>query len=341
MKITNRFLSIAFLITTLALMASAQASSQTSIDNQEVRDRQELFMKFYTPYERTKAIIGSDPKLEKPENRKNYEKAAKEAFDYAKEFLKKYPDDTNPQTNVLRKYLQGYEKFEKESRGGQLNQLIKDKKYDEAFALGKRLLAEKPDDLATLASLANAGILSGQTESETNDAATIQYAGKAISLVEAGATMPGKSKEELLGFFHYAMGLSSLKTAPENSVKAFIQVATIPNTLQKTPQTFYYLAMSYQYSDYGKLVAEFKAQCTPEQLKSPNCVTTQTNLNKVIDRMIDANARVVSLSGEKPEFADVKAEAMKLLPGLYKYRHMGSDEGLKEFIAGAATRALP
>jgi hypothetical protein len=331
-------------VATFALPALAQdpAAAQTATQD-EATAKSDLYKKFTAAYNRGKEILKADPNLAQPGNRETYDAAAKEAYNLAKEYVQKYPTTAKDDAifNFQRNYITTYENSQKEGRKKQLSQLFNDKKYDEAFALGRQILNDDPNDLATLHTLARGGLFAAGTN-ETNNAATAQYAKKAIQLIQAGGTVPGMSKEEALGVLNYALGVTSIKTMPSDAVNAFYQVATIPNPGKNDPQTFYLLAVAYQASDYEKLASDYKAQCTTaEQVASPTCKAMTDRLNAVVDRVIDAYARAVALSGSKPNFATARAEWMKSLTDFYKYRHEGKEDGLKEYIAGIANQPLP
>ena len=64
-------------------------------------------------------------------------------------------------------------------------------------------------------------------------------------------------------------------------------------------------------------------------------------LNVVIDRIIDAYARAIAAAGTDPKTEQSRNEWLGQMTNYYKFRHGGSDAGIKEFIQGALTRPLP
>ncbi len=343
MKRLLQLIVLGTLMAAFALPALAQDTTAAQPAAQdEAAAKSELYKKFTAAYNRGKEVKKADPNLAQPGNREAYDQAAKEAYQFAKEYVQKYPADDDAIAKFQKKYIADYDKSVKEGRKTQLSQLFNDKKYDEAFALGRQILNDDPNDVATLYTLSRGGLFAATTGSEANNAATAQYAKKAVQLIQAGGSVPGQSKEETLGVLNYALGVTSIKTMPSDAVMAFHEVASLPNSAKSDPQTFYLLAIAYQAADYDKLASDYKAQCTtPEQIASPTCKAMTERLNMVVDRVLDAYARAVALSGSNPKFAASKAEWMKSLTAFYKYRHEGSEAGLNEYIAGIANQPLP
>lgn len=346
MKRILQLIVLGVMLAAFALPALAQDPAATGAQpaQDEAAAKTELYKKFTAAYNRGKEIKKADPPLAQPGNKEAYNAAAKEAYNFAKEYVQKYPTTaTDDQIfNFQKNYITIYEKSEKEGRKVQLNTLFNEKKYDQAFALGRQILNDEPDDLQTIYTLARGGLFAATSGNEANNAATAQYAKKAIQLLQAGGNISGTSKDEALGNLNYALGVASIKTTPADAVGAFIQVGTLQNSAKSNPYTYYLLAIAYQAADYDKLAADYKTQCsTAEQIASPTCKTMTDRLNMVVDRVIDAYARAISLSGTNSNFAAAKTDWMKSLTDFYKYRHDGKEDGLKEYIASVTTQPLP
>lgn len=301
-----------------------------------------LYNKFTEAYNRGKEIKKTDTNLAQPGNKAAYQKAARDAYDFAKEYVQKYPAEDDAIAKVQKQYIAHYENVAKSDRKAQLEELVEAKKYDEAFVLGRQILADEPNDLLTLYLLSRAGLFVAFTGSQTHNAAAAEYSRKAIQLVQAGGVLDGEPKEETLGVLNYALGVTIIGTAPSEAASAFRQVATLPNRAKNNPQIFYLLGAAYEAAEYNKPAADFNAQCkTPEQRGAEACKSMLEKLNLVMDRIIDAYARAVSLSGADPMFAKPKPEWLKQLTLYYKYRHDGSEEGLPELIAAVISKPLP
>jgi hypothetical protein len=343
------------MLAAFALPALAQdtAAAQTGPQDESAA-KTELYKKFTAAYNRGKEIKKADPNLAQPGNKEAYNQAAKEAYDFAKEYVQKYPvvnpDPNKPDAifNFQKNYIDAYDKAVKEERKLQLGQLIKDKKFSETFTLGRQILAEEPNDLGTNYDLARAGLTAALNNppDESNNAETAKAARKAIQLIESGATFePGKpiaKKDEVLALMHYALGVSVRKEAPGDAVNAFIKVGHLEGPLKSDPWPYYLLAVAYQAKEYEALAKDFQARCTTqEQRDGADCKALTDRINLVVDRVIDAYARAIAYSGTNPLYQTAKGEWTKQLTDFYKYRHDGKEDGLTAYIAGIKNQPLP
>jgi hypothetical protein len=337
------------LIAAFALPALAQDPAATATPAQdEAAAKTELYKKFTTAYNRGKEIKKADPNLTQAGNKDAYGQAAKEAYEFAKEYVGKYPSNPDAIFNFQKKYIGDYEKAVKEDRKAQLNALVKDKKFSEAFALGRQILADEPEDLGTNYDLALAGLNAARSvpPDEANNAETAKAARKAIQLIEGGATfVPGQpiaKKDETLSTLYVAYGATSIKTSPGEAVTAFTKASQLEGPAKSDPLNYYLLAVAYQANEYEKLAASFQSRCTTqEQRDGAECKAITDRLNLVVDRIIDAYARSIAYIGTNPAYQRAKDDWMKSLTEFYKYRHEGKEDGLKEYIAGIKSQPLP
>lgn len=264
-----------------------------------------------------------------------YKKDPKAANDVAKEYLQKYPAESE-QTAYLKKWSTAYEAKEKDSRKANVEELLRQQKYAEAFAAAKAILADEPADVRTLNNAVFAALYS-KNESLNGEAAN--YARKAVQLIQSG--QPFDKRDDTLGWLNSALGFFSLKTNPTEAISYYIKAAGFEGAAKKDPQTYLLLADAYRNAEYTKLASDVKTRCsTAEQQATPDCKALSDRLNQVVDRMIDAYARAIALATD-PKYARLKSDAMTDLTAFYKFRHEGSDTGLNEFIAGVLSKPLP
>jgi hypothetical protein len=266
----------------------------------------------------------------------------KAAYDIAKQYVDKYGAADDEYAKYVKGFVAGYENFQKTARKGNVDKLIKDKKYAEAFAAGKQVLAEDPNDLATLFLLSR-GALIANDESLNADATT--YAKKALELVGQGKTFqegtPIPNKDEVLAILNYALGWFARKSSPSESATYFYQAAQYNSGLKKEAQTYDLLAAAYE-KDYETVAKDYAAKYPDDASRqTPEGKAATDKLNAVTDRLIDAYAREVAYAGTDPKNAPLKTRAMARLTELYKFRHDGSDAGLNEFIASVTSKPLP
>lgn len=235
--------------------------------------------------------------------------------------------------------------MDKARRPGQVKALVYEQKaYPKAFELGRQILAEDPENLRVLIDLGYAGYPLMLAKNETFSAESLGYVRKAIQAIESGKApeswAPYRSKEDTLTYLYNALGQLTLKTDPNGALKNLVRAAQFESDLKKDPWTYFFIAAAYEVGPYTRLSADYKTRFEGKD-ESPESKLALENINQVVDRMVDAYARAVSLSGNNPQFQAKKPEWMENLTTWYKYRHNNSDAGLTEMIASITSKPLP
>lgn len=262
------------------------------------------------------------------------------AYEAAKEYLAKYPADNDDITNYLKKYIAAYDKA---SRGGKLDQLIKDQKYTDAFTLGKQVLADSPDNLGTLLNVAWAGLNLTTSGNHANDAEAAEFSRRTIQLLESGKTpeegKPFPGKDEALGWLNYSLALYSLNNKrPTEAASFLIKAAQTEGFIKKDPRVYGQLAAVYE-SEYARLSQDFKTRFEGKP-ESPESKTAYDQVKQFVDPLIDAYARAVAYSGTQAQYQKSKATWMQRLTELYQFRN-GSTTNLNALVAGVTSKPLP
>ncbi|HEY8227592.1 MAG TPA: hypothetical protein VIG25_20140 [Pyrinomonadaceae bacterium] len=263
------------------------------------------------------------------------------AYEAAKKYLTACTDETDI-TKYLKKWVTAYEK---ETRKVKLPQLLyNDKNYAEAFKMGKEMLAEDPDNLKVLVDLGYGGYLASSSNNPAFNADAINYARKAIQMIESGKTLdnwhPFPNQNEALAFLNYYIGVTTLPQDPSAALTLLIKAANYDSTLKKSPFTYDKIAAAYENGPYAKQSADYKAKYGGKD-ETPESKLALENINQIVDRMIDAYARAVALAGNDPKVQAQKKEWNDSLTTWYKYRHKDSVEGLNEMVAGILSKPLP
>jgi hypothetical protein len=263
------------------------------------------------------------------------------AYEAAKKYLTACTDETDI-TKYLKKWVTAYEK---ETRKVKLPQLLyNDKNYAEAFKMGKEMLAEDPDNLKVLVDLGYGGYLASSSNNPAFNADAINYARKAIQMIESGKTLdnwhPFPNQNEALAFLNYYIGVTTLPQDPSAALTLLIKAANYESTLKKSPFTYDKIAAAYENGPYAKQSADYKAKYGGKD-ETPESKLALENINQIVDRMIDAYARAVALAGNDPKVQAQKKEWNDSLTTWYKYRHKDSVEGLNEMVAGILSKPLP
>lgn len=275
------------------------------------------------------------------------------AYQAARDYMGRYSKEDDQYTRYLKVWIAAYEEdervrrlaAEREDREQRLLQMVTQKKFAEAYAQAKQVLTDDPNNLKVLIPLGYSGfVASTEARNESFNAEAANYAQKAIQLIESGKApdswSPFKNKEDVLASLHYALGFYALKQLPESAIANLIKAAQIDSDRKTAPSTYYYLALAYQNGPYKRLSDDYSKRYTG-QAESPESKAALENVNRVLDKMIDAYARAVALVGNDPQQQNAKTQWMVRLTELYKFRHAGSDVGLSELLARVLSQPLP
>jgi hypothetical protein len=265
------------------------------------------------------------------------------AYQAAKDYMARYNKEDDQYTRYLKQWISAFEKDERQDT--LLRSIYGEKNYTAGFGLAKQVLADDPEDVKALIALGYGGYLATtNAKNETFNADSVRYGQKAIQLIESGKTPdawePFKSREDAVASLNYAIGFIEMKPRPEEAIGRFIKVIQIDSELRKTPSPYFLLAGAYEKGPYQRLSADYSKRFA-NQPETPESKAELENINRVMDRIIDAYARAVALAGNNPQYQVGKAEWTKQLTALYKFRHENSDAGLNEFIAGVLATPMP
>ena len=282
------------------------------------------------------------------------------AYQAARDYMQRYSKEDDQYTRYLKAWIAAYEEDERAARlaaerADREQQLLGSftvKNYTKAYSLANPVLADNPNNVRVLIALGYGAVAaSTEARNETFNAEAAKHAAKAIQLIESGRTplsdgsgggvwAPFKSKEDVLGSLHYALGFYALKPTPDAAIPHFIKAAQVDADRRNAPSTYYFLAAAYQNGPYKRLSEDYTKRFG-NQPESPESRAALDGINKVLDRIIDAYARAVALAGTNPQNQAAKAQWMTQLTNFYKFRNNNSDSGLNEFIAGVLAKPLP
>ncbi len=270
------------------------------------------------------------------ENYKGDANLQKTAYEAGKEYLSKCPSDDY--VSYVQKWIP---KYEKAVRSVEFESSITNKNYPRAFELGRQIQGEDPDNVLLAFRLAAVGLTAG----EQFKGDTANFARKALQLIESGKgdtadwkTLNIASKSEAVGWLHYTLGFINYKTMPGEAAQSFIKALQVESPVKKNATAYYLLAIAYQNSEYAPLAQDYQNNCAGKDL-TDECKLKYDKLNLVVDRVIDALARSVSLATD-PKLANDKANWMKQLEGFYKFRNEDKTDGLDAMIAGIQSKPL-
>ncbi|HZB47281.1 MAG TPA: hypothetical protein VE360_18620 [Pyrinomonadaceae bacterium] len=335
MKNVLRLLATVAVAAAFALPAHAQDPAAQDAAAQQNEARAALYQKFLDLRVKKDAQGNIDPA------------AQKQAYEAGKEYLSKYSSNTGEDNAAIVAFIQKWVKnYEDAVRDFTFNQAIDKGDFQGAIPPGRELLAINPENVRVNLLLARTGYVavSKGNKAVANDA--LAYIRRTMQLVEAGKVAdnwaPFASKEDALGWLNYMEGFLILEGQPDAAVKSLLKAVQSNSAASKEPSAYDTLAFIYT-KEYQRAAAEYQqkfpqgTEITPE-LK-PEYDRLQVRLDKIADRIIDAQARVVAFS-TKPDQQELKNRVMARLTAIYKSRHNESDAGLKELIAGVASKPI-
>jgi hypothetical protein len=272
--------------------------------------------------------------------------APDKAYEDAKKYLACPTTGITEAQNKIVEYLKKWvAKYEEVSKANQFPDLLyNQKKYPEAYALGKTILAAQPDNLKVMIDLGANGYLVGPLNNPALSAEALQHAKNALAALEAGKTVedwkPLPSKDVAVAYLNYSIGALTLQSDPSSALKYLIKAAQFETPLKKSPFTYAYIAGAYETGPYAKLSEEYKTKFGGQN-ESPESKLMLANVNQIIDRMIDGYARAVALAGTDAKFAQPKTVWNESLTTWYKYRNNNDVAGMDQLIAGILSKPLP
>jgi len=263
------------------------------------------------------------------------------AYKAAQDYLAKYIKDKDQYIDYLQKWVRVYEHNDRKAR---LGSLINAKNFTEAYKVGGEILSTEPNYLRAQIDLGYAGYLAASNKDETHNAEALNYARKAIQLIEEGKAptewAPFKGKDDTLAYLHYAVGYLTLKTTPEQSIDSLIKAAQYDSEIRRTPSTYYFLAVAYESGPYKTQSTAYQTNFA-NKTETPESKAALEKLNVIMDRIIDAYARAINVAGTDPKNQQSRTDWMAKMSSYYKFRHDGNDAGMTELIASAMQKPLP
>lgn len=268
------------------------------------------------------------------------------AYEAAREYMSKYGNDNDPYINYIRKWVA---KYEAALNMQTLAQNLQANKFLDAFNLAKQILANDPNNSTVLydASLAGLGLATSGQSNDSINAEAAGYAKRIIDIINqtgkiGDAALTAENKEAALGLLNYALGVFNFKTAPTEAINYFIETTKHNSPQKMEPQTYFLLAAAYENGYYKRMAQEYQTKFpTVGAEQTPEGQLAKANLNEVINRIIDAYARAISLAGTNAKYAQQKPVWTQAITGYYKFVHNDSDAGLNEMISSIQTKPIP
>lgn len=307
MRLFSSALCILFL--TCALTVSAFA--------QKVETESELFSKI-SKLTQTKKAVDED-----------------KAYLLGKTFIERFGKNNSDEVKKVRDFMQNYQV-------AFVARKIEEGKTAEAFAFGKQVLAQQPDNAHLSMTLAYAGyqaLVNKKDKSFNQD--SILFAQKTVQLF-AEKKLPNNfapftDQDEATAMMYYVIGNflfdSNLKESAQNYYKAVQFTSKVKNnSLPYSIIAFYYE------KEFEKAAKDFETNHGSKSSEDAAMRADNARLEKLMNNMQDAYARAIKL-GES-ENAPKMNEWKKRYTEIYIFIK-GNDKGAAEFLANVLMTPMP
>lgn len=212
-----------------------------------------------------------------------------------------------------------------------IDALVKESKFDEAFAEGAKYLPNHPNDVLVLTQLAIVGVEQAKAQNTKYVQVSQQYAAKAVALMEtdqkpADFDAPGwkEYSGQWLPRLYQAQGVILYLTNDRPASKERFEKAVALEA--QNPSTLMMLGMLAD-DDYQALAKQFNAEKA-----GPGKDAMLKQAFTKMDEVIDWFARAVAASDGRAEFQAMNQQLRQNLEAYFKFRNNGSVEGMGKLI---------
>ena len=261
------------------------------------------------------------------------------AYEDAKRYLERFGGDNDANARAVRKFVTEYEKFTHEY---DINTAYGAKNYAKTFEIGRPILQKNPENFYVLGVLTEAGYENALTGNVSLNAETIQFARKAIQLVDDGKVAtadPFKSIDVARGFLNFALGSLLKEQSPVEAAAAFLKAVKSDSPFRTDPIAYHRLGVAILKGEFAQLSAEYNEKFGNKPSSAEQKAMFE-RIGHLGERAIDAYARAVALSAS-PQQQETKNKILAQLTALYSTFHNNSDAGLNELIATVLSKPLP
>jgi hypothetical protein len=261
------------------------------------------------------------------------------AYEDAKRYLERFGGDNDANARAVRKFVTEYEKFTHEY---DINAAYGAKNYAKTFEIGRPILQKDPENFYVLGVLTEAGYENALTGNVSLNAETIQFARKAIQLVDDGKVTradPFKSIDVARGFLNFAVGSLLKDQSPVEAAAAFFKAVQSDSPFRTDPIAYHRLGVAILKGEFAQVSAEYNEKFGNKPSSAEQKAMFE-RISHLGERAIDAYARAVALS-TSPQQQETKNRVLAQLTALYSTFHNNSDAGLNELIASVLSKPLP
>lgn len=256
------------------------------------------------------------------------------AYQMSKEYLAQYGNDKDEKTTKIKDFVEKY-------RTSAINIKLDEGKTAEAFALGKEILANEPENSYVTMNLAYGGyeVLTKKKDKSFADD-SVKYAKKTLEMFEAGKTpktfQPFASQTEATALMYYVIGSFAVDSDVKEAAENFYKALQYDSKIKNTAYPYYYIAYNYE-KMYEKAAKDFQAKHGSKTTEDDEYRKDNANLEKLLDKMLDAYARTVKVAQAEnnPTANAWKQRYMEI----YKFVKQG-EAGADEYLTNISSKPM-
>lgn len=258
------------------------------------------------------------------------------AYQLSKEFIKKYDKGgTDEQVKKVKEFVENY-------KMSVFNKKLDENKTAEAFAMGKEMLAETPDDPYLTMSLAYSGFDAFVNRKDKSFAAdTIAYARQTLKSFEAGkfpkSYAPLKDQTEATALMYYAIGTLETESNLDDAALNFYKAVQFDSQFKS--KSYPYEVITYYYEQkYNKAAQDFITKHGSKTAEDAAMKADQAKLEKILNNMLDAYARGIKYAEAAKD--PVAETWKKRFAEVYQFVNK-SDTGAADFLLNQPNKPFP
>ncbi len=249
------------------------------------------------------------------------------AYQMGKKYLAEHGKDNDDKAKKVKAYVENY-------RMAEFNKAADETKMANALKYGEDILADQPENSYVTMNLGYTALeMMTKNQDKSFGVQGIMYAKKTLELFAAGKVpadfKPFKDQNEVTALMYYTIGSYTVDSNVKEAAIAF-QKASLIDSQVKAKSYIYYIAAFHYEKVYETLAADFQTKYAGKP-ETDAMKAERAEIDKVIDRMIDAYARTVKCA--EPESNPSLGMWKDRLKQVYTFRK-GSDKGLNELVSG-------
>lgn len=256
------------------------------------------------------------------------------AYQMSKDYLVQYGKDNDEKVTKIKEFVEKY-------RTSAINTKLDEGKTAEAFALGKEILADEPENSYVTMNLAYGGYeaLTKKKDKSFGDD-SVKYAKKTLELFEAGKTpksfQPFAGQAEATALMYYVIGSFAVDKDAKEAAENFYKALQYDSKIKNTAYPYYYIAFNYE-KMYEKAAKDFQTKHGSKTTEDEEYRKDNAILEKLLERMLDSYARTVKVAQAEnnPTASAWKQRYMEI----YKFVKQG-EAGADEYLINISSKPM-